>query len=71
MSSHDHSHDHGHDHARGHPHSHGHAHAHAPSLPHPPMVLPPSFMRFSIGARFGVALLASAVLWCAVWLAMR
>jgi hypothetical protein len=35
------------------------------------MVLPPSFMRLSIAARLGIALLASAVLWCAVWLAMR
>jgi hypothetical protein len=35
------------------------------------MALPPSFMRFSIAARLGVALIASALLWAAVWLAMR
>jgi hypothetical protein len=35
------------------------------------MVLPPSFMRLSVAVRLGIALLASAVLWCATWLAMR
>jgi hypothetical protein len=35
------------------------------------MVLPSSFMRLSIAGRLGIALLASAALWCAVWLAMR
>jgi hypothetical protein len=79
MSLHAHPHDHGrhdgqvhaHDHAHGDDHHHGHAHAHAPAAPHPPMVMPPSFMRLSIGARLGIAMLASAVLWCAIWLAMR
>jgi hypothetical protein len=64
----DHSHGHGHDHAHGHIH---HGHAHAPAAPHPPMALPPSFMRLSIAARLGVAALSSAVLWCAIWVAMR
>jgi hypothetical protein len=35
------------------------------------MVLPPSFMRLSIAARLGIAVLASALLWGGVWLAMR
>jgi hypothetical protein len=35
------------------------------------MALSPSFMRLSIAVRIGIALLASSVLWCAVWLAMR
>jgi len=72
--SHAHAHDHGHDHTHDHGHVHGHAHhghAHAPSAPHPPMALPPSFMRLSLASRLGIALLASAVLWAAVWLAMR
>jgi hypothetical protein len=67
--SHTHSHDHGH--AHGHAHHHGHAHAHSPAMPHPPMALPTSFMRLSLAARIGIALLASAMLWGAVWLAMR
>ena len=61
------SHDHAHDHA----HHHHHGHAHAPAAPHPPMALSPSFMRLSIVQRLGIVLLASAVLWAAVWLAMR
>jgi hypothetical protein len=71
MSSHTHSHDHGH---HGHDHVHGHVHhghAHAPTAPHPPMALPPSFMRLSLGVRLGVVIVASAALWSAVWLAMR
>jgi hypothetical protein len=72
MPSHVHTHDHGH---QGHDQAHGHVHhghAHAPSVPHPPMALPPSFMRLSLGGvRLGVVLVASAVLWAAVWLAMR
>ena len=35
------------------------------------MALSPSFMRLSILQRLGIVLLASAVLWTAVWLAMR
>jgi len=35
------------------------------------MALPLSFMRMSLAGRIGIALVASAVLWCAVWLAMR
>jgi len=70
--SHDHPGDHGRDQRHDHAHrGHAHAHAHAPASPHPPMALPPSFMRFSIGTRLGVVLIASAALWCAVWLAMR
>jgi hypothetical protein len=69
MPSHAHSHDHNHDH--GHAHAPHHGHAHPPTSPHPPMVLAPSFMRLSIAARLGVALLASSALWGAVWLAMR
>jgi hypothetical protein len=69
MSSHVHPHDHGHhDHVHGHVH---HGHSHAPSAPHPPMALPPSFMRLSLGVRLAVVLAASVVLWGAVWLAMR
>jgi hypothetical protein len=71
MSAHVHSRDHDphHGHDLGHHHHHGHAHA--PSAPHPPMVLPLSFMRLSLAARLGIALLASVVMWGAVWLAMR
>jgi hypothetical protein len=35
------------------------------------MALPPSFMRLSLASRLGIAFLASAALWAAVWLAMR
>jgi hypothetical protein len=35
------------------------------------MVLPLSFMRLSLAVRLGIALLASAVMWGAVWLAIR
>jgi len=60
-----------------HKHFHGgwghghHHHAHGPATPHPPMALPLSFLRMSIGARLGIAALASAGLWGVVWLAMR
>jgi len=40
-------------------------------VPHPPMALPPSFMRLSLGVRLGVVLVAIAALWGVVWLAMR
>jgi hypothetical protein len=72
MSQHDHSHSHdrGHSHGQSHDHSHHH-HAHGSALPHPPMALPPSFLRMSIGTRLGIAALASAGLWGVVWLAMR
>jgi hypothetical protein len=62
---------HGHNHDQAHDHHHHHGHAHAPSVPHPPMVLPLSFMRLSLVVRLGIALLASAMMWGAVWLAMR
>lgn len=68
--SHTHSHDDRHEHSHGHAHPH-HGHAHPPAAPHPPMALAPSFMRLSLVQRLGVAVVASAVLWCAVWLAMR
>ena len=72
MSSHVHLHQHDHDHDHGSGYGHGHhGHAHSAAAPHPPMALPPSFMRLSAVMRVGIALLASAVLWCAVWLAMR
>lgn len=62
---------HSHGHFHGHSHDHTHHHAHEAATPHPPMALPVSFLRMSIGARLGIAALASAALWCAVWLAMR
>ena len=62
---------HAHDHSHAHDDHAHHGHAHAPSAPHPPMALSPSFMRLSLASRLGIALLASAVLWGAVWLAMR
>lgn len=66
------SHVHSHPHAHSHGHAHHHAgHSHDASSPHPPAALAPSFLRLSLGARLGIAALASAVLWAAVWLAMR
>ena len=71
--SHAHSHGHAHDHAHSHAHGHHHhaGHAHDAASPHPPAALAPSFLRLSLAARFGIAVLASAALWGAVWLAMR
>ena len=69
--AHTHGHSHSHSHSHSHAHDHSHGHAHAPSAPHPPMALSPSFMRLSLASRLGIAFAASAVLWAAVWLAMR
>jgi hypothetical protein len=63
---------HDHDHAAdGHSHHGHHGHAHGPSSPHPPSALPLSLLRLSLVNRFTIAAGASAVLWAAVWFAMR
>jgi hypothetical protein len=61
------SHPHSHDHAHG----HVHVHAHGPASPHPAQAAPWSILRMTVVARLGAALAVSAVLWAAVWLAMR
>jgi hypothetical protein len=66
--------DHHHDHAADGPSHHGHqhhGHAHGPSSPHPPSALPLSLLRLSLVNRFTIAAGASAVLWAAVFFAMR
>jgi len=65
-----HDHDHAADGHSDHVHSH-HGHAHGPASPHPPSALPLSLLRLSLVNRFTIAAGASAVLWAAVWLAMR
>jgi hypothetical protein len=59
-----------------HSHSHEHragaqAHSHGPATPHPAQAAPWSILRMTVAARLGAALAVSAVLWGAVWLAMR
>ncbi|MBR1218740.1 hypothetical protein JQ557_12120 [Bradyrhizobium sp. U87765 SZCCT0131] len=61
-----HSHDHGRPPGAGHDHAHHHA-EHA----HPPQEAPWSLLRIGVLVRLGIAVIASAVLWTAVWLAMR
>jgi hypothetical protein len=56
-------HDHGHDRA--------HAHSHGPASPHPAQAAPWSILRMTVVSRLGAAFAVSAVLWAAVWLAMR
>ncbi|HEX5232571.1 MAG TPA: hypothetical protein VFW56_10070 [Bradyrhizobium sp.] len=60
-----------HSHAHGHDHGHAHAHSHGPASPHPAQAAPWSILRMTVAARLGAALMVSAVLWAAVWLAMR
>jgi hypothetical protein len=59
-------HAHSHDH-----HGHVHVHPHGPASPHPAQVAPWSILRMTVAARLGAAFAVSAVLWAAVWLAMR
>jgi len=58
---------HHHDHA----HSHAHVHSHGAAAPHPAQQATWSILRMPVMARLGAALGISAVLWAAVWLAMR
>jgi hypothetical protein len=52
-------------------HGLGHAHSHGPATPHPAQMAPWSILRMTVLARLGAAAAVSAVLWAAVWLAMR
>ena len=56
-----------HYHSRG----HDHGHSHGPASPHPAQAAPWSILRMTVATRLGAALAVSAVLWGAVWLAMR
>ncbi|WP_315795906.1 MULTISPECIES: hypothetical protein [unclassified Bradyrhizobium] len=57
--------------SHNHTHTHGHAHSHGPAAPHPAQAAPWSILRMPVTTRLGAALVASAVLWLIVWLAMR
>jgi hypothetical protein len=60
-----------HSHPHGHDHGHAHVHSHGPASPHPAQAAPWSILRMTVAARLGAALVVSAALWGAVWLAMR
>jgi hypothetical protein len=60
-----------HSHPHSHAHDHGHTHAHGPASPHPAQPAPWSILRMTLVSRLGAALVVSAGLWVAVWLAMR
>jgi hypothetical protein len=57
--------------AHYHSHGHDHGHSHGPASPHPAQTAPWSILRMTVATRLGAALAVSAVLWVAVWLAMR
>jgi hypothetical protein len=63
--------------SRDHDHSHSHAHGqvpvhrHGPASPHPAQAAPWSILRMTVVSRLAAAAAVSAVLWAAVWLAMR
>ncbi len=57
--------------AHYHSHGHDHGHSHGPASPHPAQAAPWSILRMTVATRLGAALVVSAVLWGAVWLAMR
>jgi hypothetical protein len=61
-----------HDHDHGH-HADGHVpvHRHGPASPHPAQAAPWSILRMTVVSRLAAAVAVSAVLWAAVWLAMR
>jgi hypothetical protein len=46
-------------------------HGHGSASPHPAQPAPWSILRMTLVSRLGAALLVSAGLWAAVWLAMR
>jgi hypothetical protein len=61
-----------------HHHHHGaqdpacdHGHSHGVLAPHPASAVLPSLLRLSLAGRLGIAGFASALLWGAVWFAMR
>ena len=58
-------------HYHSHGHGHDHGHRHGPASPHPAQAAPWSILRMTVATRLGAALVVSAVLWGAVWLAMR
>ncbi|MGC2813511.1 MAG: hypothetical protein WA303_24480 [Bradyrhizobium sp.] len=60
-----------HSHPHGHDHGHAHGHSHGPASPHPAQAAPWSILRMTVAARLSAALVVSAALWGAVWLAMR
>ena len=58
-------------HYHSHGHGHDHGYRHGPASPHPAQAAPWSILRMTVATRLGAALVVSAVLWGAVWLAMR
>lgn len=68
---HDHAHGHSHDHSHAHGHDHSHAHVHDAASPHPAQAAPWSILRMTMAARLLAAVVVCAVLWGAVFLAMR
>jgi hypothetical protein len=60
-----------HSHAHDHAHGHVHAHSHGPASPHPAQAAPWSILRMTVLSRLAAACAVSALLWAAVWLAMR
>ncbi|HEY5127868.1 MAG TPA: hypothetical protein VIJ35_11360 [Bradyrhizobium sp.] len=58
-------------HAHSHGHDHVHAHSHGPASPHPAQAAPWSILRMTVISRLSAALAVSALMWAAVWLAMR
>lgn len=65
------SHSHGHGHSHDHAHGHVPVHSHGPASPHPAQAAPWSILRMTVLSRLAAAVAVSAVLWAAVWLAMR
>jgi hypothetical protein len=60
-----------HSHGHNHDHGHVHLHSHGPASPHPAQAAPWSILRMTVVSRIGAAFAISALLWAAVWLAMR
>jgi len=54
-----------------HTHSHHHHHHHPPGVGHPPATVAPSILRMSLFERLGIAMVLIAVLWGAVFWAMK
>jgi hypothetical protein len=62
---------HGHSPTHGLDHGHVHHHAHGSAAPHPAQTAPWSILRMAALSRLAAAFVVIAVLWAAVWLAMR
>jgi hypothetical protein len=58
-------------HTHSHDHGHVHTHSHGPASPHPAQAAPWSILRMTAVSRLAAAFAVSALLWVAVWMAMR